>query len=231
MKLNCIIVDDEPVSQDILQKYVVDTPALKLLQVCNNAFEATEALKQHKIDLILLDINMPKLSGMQFYKSLCNPPYVIFTTAYPEFAAEGFEVDAIDYLLKPIPFDRFLKAVNRAIERINKPDKQATAKDYILLKADKKLHKVNFSVISHLEAMGDYVKVFYDNQYIVVHDTLQRLLDQLPRSKFIRVHKSFVISIGHIGYVEGNQVLIGEMEIPIGQRYKDELLDFLKISK
>jgi len=224
MKINCIIVDDEPVSQDILKKYVGDTPTLNLLQVCNNAFEASEALMQHQVDLIFLDINMPKLSGMKFYKSLNNPPYVIFTTAYPEFAAEGFEVDAIDYLLKPFPFDRFLKAVNRAIERIKKPERKIASGEYILLKADKKLHRVNLSDISHLEALGDYVKVFYFNTFIVVHDTLQRLLDQLPKNEFIRIHKSYVISTVNISYVEGNQVKIGEREIPIGKIYKEAFL-------
>jgi len=228
MTLNCIIVDDEPVSQDILKKYVVDTPTLKLLQVCNNAFKASKVLMQHKIDLIFLDINMPLLSGMKFYKSLSNPPYVIFTTAYPEFAAEGFEVDAVDYLLKPFPFDRFLKAVNRAIDRIGKQEKQNATGEYILLKADKKLHKVNLSDISHLEALGDYVKVFYNSTFILVHDTLQNLTDQLTDKEFIRIHKSYVISTVNISYVEGNQVKIGELEIPIGRKYKDDLMEFLK---
>jgi len=231
MTIHCIIVDDEPVSQDILKKYVADTPSLNLMQVCNNAFVATEVLMQYKVDLIFLDINMPKLSGMKFYKSLNNPPYVIFTTAYPEFATEGFEVDAIDYLLKPFPFDRFLKAVNRAVERIREPEKQTTSGKYILLKADKKLHKVNLSDISHLEALGDYVKVFYNNSFILVHETLQRLLDQLPENEFIRIHKSFVISTSKISYVEGNQVRVDELEIPIGQTFRDNFLEFFKGNK
>ncbi len=231
MTINCIIVDDEPVSQDILKKYVEDTPTLKLMKVCNNAFEASEALMQYQIDLIFLDINMPKLSGMKFYKSLNNPPYVIFTTAYPEFAAEGFEVDAIDYLLKPFPFDRFLKAVNRAIDRIAKPNTNSTSEEFILLKADKKLHRINLSDISFLEAMGDYVKVFYNDSFILVHDTLQRLLDQLPEKDFIRIHKSYVISISNISYVEGNQVKIGDHEIPIGQTYRDNFLERIKGDK
>lgn len=228
MTINCIIVDDEPVSQDILKKYVVDTTALNLIKVCSNAFEASEALMKHQIDLIFLDINMPKLSGMKFYKSLSNPPYVIFTTAYPEFAAEGFEVDAIDYLLKPFPFDRFLKAVNRATERIAKPSINSTTEEYILLKADKKLHKVNLSDISHLEALGDYVKVFYNDSFILVHETLQRLLYQLPEKEFIQIHKSYIISTGNINYVEGNLVKMGEYEIPVGPKYKDKLFNFLK---
>lgn len=230
MNINCIIVDDEPVSQDILKKYVADTPSLKLMKVCYNAFEASEALLQHEVDLIFLDINMPKLSGMKFYKSLNNPPYVIFTTAYPEFATEGFEVDAVDYLLKPFPFERFLKAVNRAIDRIMKPENKSNSGEYILLKADKKLHRIILLDISHLEAMGDYVKVFYNDSYIVVHETLQRLLDKLPVGNFIQVHKSFVVSKGNISYLEGNQVIVGGIEIPIGQKYKDELMNVLNKS-
>lgn len=226
--INCIIVDDEPVSLDILKTYIADTPTLNLIQDCNNAFEASEALMKHKIDLIFLDINMPKLSGMKFYKSLNNPPYVIFTTAYPEFAAEGFEVDAIDYLLKPFPFDRYLKAVNRAIARIGKTKKQTADREYILLKADKKLHRINLSDISHLEAMGDYVKVYHNDIFILVHDTLQNLVDQLPEKEFVRIHKSFIISTGNISYVEGNMVKIGDCTIPIGQKYKDDLMNYLK---
>lgn len=228
MILNCLIVDDEPVSQDILMKYVDDTPSLKLKQICNNAIEASEALKNHKIDLIFLDINMPRLSGMTFYKSLSNPPYVIFATAYPEFAAEGFEVDAVDYLLKPFPFDRFLKAVNKAISRIEKLEKEVPLVEYILLKADKKLHRIKLTDIIYLEAMGDYVKVFYNESFIIVHDTLQRLLGQLPEKHFLRIHKSYIVATGYITYLEGNQVKIGGFDVPVGQKYKDELLDFLK---
>jgi DNA-binding LytR/AlgR family response regulator len=139
-------------------------------------------------------------------------------------------VDAVDYLLKPFPFERFLKAVNRAMERIKKPDNQSNAEEFILLKADKKLHRINLPDILYLEALGDYVKVFYADIFIIVHETLQRLHDQLPEKEFIRIHKSYVISTGNISYVEGNQVKIGEREIPIGQKYKDGLMDFLKKS-
>lgn len=228
MKINCIIVDDEPVSQDILKTYVSDVPMLNLKQVCHNAVEATEALMKYSIDLIFLDINMPKISGMKFYKSLSNPPYVIFTTAYPEYASEGFEVDAIDYLLKPFPFDRFFKAVNRVLNRIVKPDHESVSEEYILLKANKKLYQIRISDISYLEAMGDYVKVFYAKTQILVHDTLQRLMDQLPVDNFIRSHKSFVVSTTKISYLERNQVVIDGAEIPIGQKYKQELMDALK---
>jgi DNA-binding LytR/AlgR family response regulator len=228
MKINCIIVDDEPVAQDLLKKYVSDVPALRLLQVCSNAFEATEALMQHEVHLIFLDINMPRLSGMQFYKSLSNPPAVIFTTAYSEYALEGFEVDAADYLLKPFSFERFYHAVNRILDKLknSRPEKE---EGHILLKADKKIHRVKLSDILYLEGLGDYVKVHFSGSFLVVHDTIKDLLELLPGT-FLRVHKSFVVSLGSINYIEGNMTKVGERDIPIGQKYKEEFLVALKSS-
>ena len=138
MKINCIIVDDEPASREILEKYVADCSCLNLVETCKNAFEATEAINNVDIQLIFLDINMPKLSGMKFYRSLTNPPFVIFTTAYPEFAVEGFEVNAVDFLLKPFPFERFLKAVNKAIDILKNQSNDNICYEYIFLKSDKK---------------------------------------------------------------------------------------------
>jgi len=226
MTINCIIVDDEPVARDILKTYISDTPTLRLMQVCNNAFEASEALMLHHVDLIFLDINMPKLSGMKFYKSLNKPPYVVFTTAYPEFATEGFEVDAIDYLLKPFPFERFLKAVNKAMDSISKSGNNTQSGGYILLKADKKFYKVGLSEILFIEALGDYVKVYYDKKFIIVHETLQGILEQLPNEEFVRIHKSFAIAVSKIKYLEGNMVKLDELEIPIGKSFKE---DFMKM--
>lgn len=228
MIIRCIIVEDEPVSQDVLKKYIADCPNLKLIEVCNNAFEANDALVNHEVQLMFLDINMPRLSGMKFYKSLSNPPFVIFTTAYPEYALEGFEVDAVDYLLKPFPFERFLKAVNRVVERLKKQDNNLLPEKFILLKADKKIHKINIADLLYLEAMGDYVKVFFSDKHIIVHDTLQGLQSQLPQQPFFRVHKSYIIATEKFSYIEGNMVQIGEKSIPIGLTYRN---DFLKLIK
>jgi DNA-binding LytR/AlgR family response regulator len=228
MVIKCIVVDDEPVARDLMSKYIKDVPSLNLVKVCSNALEASETLMQEEVDLIFLDINMPKLSGMKFYRSLHNPPYVIFTTAYPEFAAEGFEVDAIDYLLKPFPFDRFLKAVDRALDRIARKDKSIVSREYILLRADKKLHRINLAEIQFLESMGDYVKVYFKDTFILVHDTLKRMLELLPDDQFIQVHKSYVIAIGRIQYVEGNQVNVGNQEIPIGKNYSGRFFNMIK---
>ena len=158
MKIHCMIVEDEPASQDILKAYVADCPNLSLVATCKNAFEANDVLMNRKVDLMFLDINMPGLSGMKFYQSLSHPPFVIFTTAYPEFALEGFEVDAVDYLLKPFPFERFLKAVNRAADRLKKVAGNQSKDEFVLFKADKKIHKILLSEILYLEALGDYVK-------------------------------------------------------------------------
>jgi DNA-binding LytR/AlgR family response regulator len=221
MTIHCLIVEDEPASQDILRTYIADCPNLSLMETCKNAFEANEVLMNQSIDLMFLDINMPGLSGMKFYKSLSRPPFVIFTTAYPEFALEGFEVDAVDYLLKPFPFERFLKAVNRAIDRL-KPGAGIQMKDdFMLFRADKKIHKVLLADMLYLEGLGDYVKVHFRERFLLVHETLQNLQSRLQEPAFCRVHKSFIVSLSKISYIEGNQIQIGDQSIPIGNTYRE----------
>jgi len=224
MKIKCIIVEDEPASREIMERYVSNCNSLNLLGSFSNAIAAGEALHIHQVQLIFLDINIPKLSGMKFYRSLVNPPYVIFTTAYPEYAVEGFEVDAIDYLLKPFPFERFLKAVNKAIEKFKDQEFSQVGKDFILLRADKKIHRIIVSDIFLLEAVGDYVKVYFGETHILVHDTFQNILSQLPDNSIVRVHKSYAVSIRYIESIEGNQICIGSKTIPIGQKYKSDFL-------
>lgn len=226
MRISCIIVDDEPASREIIEKYISDCALLNLISSCKNAFEANEIITQEQIQLIFLDINMPNLSGIKFYKSLSNPPFVIFTTAYPEYAVEGFEVDAIDYLLKPFSFERFLKSVNKALNIFNQKD-IADNIPFIVLKADKKLFRVNIKDINYLEALGDYVKVDYLNHTIMVHDTFQNLLTQLAESNLIRVHKSFAISLNKFDHIEGNMIKIKDKSIPIGQKYRSDLLKII----
>lgn len=225
MKINCIVVDDEPASREILEKYIEDSPNLNLVKSCRNAFEANDIINNQNIRLIFLDINMPKLSGMKFYKSLTNPPFVIFTTAYPEYAVEGFEVNAVDYLLKPFPFERFLKAVNKATETIINKNYETNNPDFILLKADKKIHRVILNDIFYLESIGDYVKVHFGTKCIIVHDTFQNLLSQLPSNQFIQVHKSYAISLSKFETIEGNMIKVGDKNIPIGHTYKNEFLN------
>ena len=226
MRVNCIIVDDEPASREILEKYISDYTSLNLISSCTNAFEANEVINHEQIQLIFLDINMPKLSGIKFYKSLLEPPFVIFTTAYPEYAVEGFEVDAVDYLLKPFSFERFLKSVNKALNIFNQKYSN-NHNPFIVLKSDKKLFRVNINDINFLEALGDYVKVDFLCQSIMVHDTFQNLLSQLNESNLVRVHKSFAISLNKFDHIEGNMIKIRDKSIPIGQKYRADLLKII----
>ena len=229
MKIKCLIVDDEPLSQDVLKKYIEESSLLELMGTSSDAFEANTMLQAHDIQLIFLDINMPKLSGIRFVKTLTDPPLIIFTTAYPQYAIEGFEVDAVDYLVKPFSFERFLKAVNKAIEKINYMQlKNHAGSGFILLKSDKKVYKVNYEDITYLQSFGDYVKVFTSGKCLVVHDTFKNIQEQLPEREFVRVHKSYLIAFGKIQYIEGNQVKIGNELIPVGLNYKEDLAKRLK---
>lgn len=219
--INCLIVDDEPLAREVLESYVQEISALKLVGACKSAIEARALLNQQAIDLIFLDINMPEVSGISFYKTLVNKPKVIFTTAYPEYAIEGFELSAVDYLLKPFSFERFEKAVRK----VNAGTIQEN--DFIMLKADKKIHKVDFSQILYFESIGDYVKVILkEGKNLIIADTLKKLEEALP-ADFIRIHKSYIISIPDLQYIEGNQVRLSDANLPIGQSYRDKLKKIL----
>lgn len=224
MQLNCLIVDDEPLSQDVIVDFVAASPELNLTGVYNNALEAGERMKNEKIDLLFLDINMPKLSGIGFVKSLKEPPLFVFVTAYPEFAIEGFDVDAVDYLLKPVSFERFRIAINRVLERTASKMEPTPPVQHLMVKANKKSYKINFNELLYLEAQGDYVKFVTTEHALMVHGTLKEFEAQLPGNLFERVHKSYVISLLKVVYVEGNLVKIGDKKIPVSLSYKDNLL-------
>ncbi len=229
--IRSMIIEDEPLAQNVLKKYIGEVSSLDLVAVCSNALEAQEAIQSKNIQLLFLDINLPKLSGINFLKTLPAPPLVIFTTAYPEFAVEGFEMDAIDYLVKPFSFERFLKAINKALNKVNRQPANADdrpADDYIFLKADKKVYKINLEDILYAEATGDYVKVITLEGQYTANITLKRLLDELPSNLFIRVHKSFIISANKIKFFEGNYIKVGQTDIPIGAAYREEIFARLK---
>lgn len=217
-----MVVEDEPVSQELLRRYIADLPQLDLVSVCSNAIEAGEQLRSVKIDLLFLDINMPKLSGADFYASLINPPAVIFTTAYPEYAVNGFELNAVDYLVKPFPFERFVRAVGKFLDQ-----RKAEVPSHIILQADKKTYKIDLPEIECIEAMGDYAKVKTTSKTLIVHQTLQKLGEQLPASMFRRIHKSFIISLPKLQYIEGNMAVVAGQKVPIGQTYRAEFLERL----
>ena len=228
MTINCLIIDDEPSSQTVLINFIEKIDFLELKGVCRNTFEALEFLKQNNnIDLLFLDVNMPKVTGLTFYKSLHNPPDVIFTTAYPQYAVEGFEVNALDYLLKPFSFERFFTAVNKVIEKKYTNDKALEEDHYLLIKSNKTLYKVFSKKIFFIEALGDYVKVHLDDKYILTNATFSSVLDSLPKKMFIRTHKSFAINFKKMSSISGNQISIGNNKIPIGQKYKEEFMNYV----
>ena len=231
-KIKCLIVDDEPLAQRIIEKYSEDIPTIEIICKCNNAFEAMQALNDKDIDLIFLDINMPKLSGINFLKSLKNPPLCIITTAYSEFALEGYELDVIDYLKKPFSFERFLKAIQKVQERIKESTKETVVheivtshsneENFIFVKSNKKTFKVNISDVFYIEALGDYVKIHTNDKVIITYQSMKKIEALLPSSSFTRIHKSFIVSISKIKSIEGNMVEIKDEKLPIGSNYKQE---------
>jgi DNA-binding LytR/AlgR family response regulator len=226
MKISCIIVDDEPLSRDVLIKYIADTPQLELKAALDNAISAMDYLNKNQVDLLFLDINMPKLSGVSLVKSLLNPPLIVFTTAYPQFAVEGFELDAVDYLLKPFSFERFLKAVNKVSEKLSK--KEMPEQNYLVIKADKKLHRISQDEILYFESAGDYVKIFFGDQMIVAHETMKNLEQTLPSEMFYRTHRSYIVALDKITFIEGNQLNIADAMISVSPDKKEGLLALIQ---
>lgn len=224
MILNCLIVDDEPLSQEVIADYVSICPELNLSGVCKDALEAGKLMNSQKIDVLFLDINMPRLSGIGFVKSLKEIPLFVFITAYPEHAIAGFDVDAVDYLLKPVSFERFRIAVNRVLERFATKENSGSALQHIMVRADKKNYKVDFGELLYLEAQGDYVKFVSAERTIMVHGTLKEFITQLPGKFFEQIHKSYVISLSKVDYVEGNQVKVGNYKLPVSLSFKEQFL-------
>ena len=227
MKINCLIIDDEPSSQVVLKKYLKDVDFLALSGVCNNAVEAMSFLTKENVDLIFLDINMPKISGLSFYKSLKNPPAVVFTTAYSEHAVEAFDVSAVDYLLKPFSFERFLGAVNKVVALIQSKNPEKKVSETILIKADKKLHKIDVDSVFCIEAFGDYVKIHLEDRFLLTNNTFKKILSLLP-ANFIQVHKSFAVQLDKATTIEGNQVIVNDQKIPLGEKYRSGFLSKFK---
>lgn len=226
MKLNCIIVDDEPVARKGLAEYVQDTGFLELVGRCENAMKAATILNEQSVDLIFLDIQMPKMSGIDFLKSLRQPPMVIFTTAYPEFALESYELDVIDYLVKPITFDRFLKASQKAFDykSLKLRASGSPSTNYFFVKCDHKFEKVNFADVLYIEAMQNYSIIHTPDRRLITYITFSGLESKLPTGQFLKVHKSFLVSVPKINAVEGNEILIGSARIPISRSLKDEVM-------
>jgi DNA-binding LytR/AlgR family response regulator len=228
-----IIIDDEHIAHDIIKGYCDLLPNMKLAKNCYDAIEALEFLQDNTVDLIFLDLNMPKLKGFEFLKTLSNPPKVIVTTAYKENAIEGYELNVIDYLLKPFSFERFLKAIYKAIQsKSNLPQLElhkTTEEEHIFLYSDKKHIQVNLKDILFVEAAGNYCKIVLKENQILIRDKISDVLEMLTPDKFIQVHKSFIVSKDNIDIIEGNRIYIKEHQIPIGKFYKMKVLGILKL--
>ncbi len=230
--IRTLIVDDEPLALQVLENHINQLPNLELVAKCKNAIEANKILTEEKIDLICLDIKMPQITGIDFLKSLKNPPCVIFTTAYDKYAIESYDLAAVDYLLKPISFDRFFKAINKVSEFLNSKHESMADDDYFYVKADKKLIKIKYDDIIYIEGLKDYVIIRKENSRVITLQTMKSLDEKLPAKQFIRVHRSFIINIDKINSIMGNMIEVKEKGkeklIPIGKNYKEELMKVIE---
>jgi DNA-binding LytR/AlgR family response regulator len=231
---NCLIVDDEPIAREIIQNYCNHLPFLKVIKSCDNALEAKIELQKQEIDILFLDINMPVLDGIAFLKTLTKPPLVIFTTAYKEYALNAFDLAACDYLLKPFSLERFIIAVDKAIERLDKKEIESKnvsdkGQDFFFIKSNGKIVRIQHDDLLFAEAQGNYVKIVSSNTITIANMTFAGFEDLLPKNTFIRVHRSFIINKSKISHIEGNTVFIDKAEIPIGSNYKDSLVKSLRL--
>ena len=233
MQVKCIIVDDEPMARDVIRRYIQKIPTLRLMGEFGNAIDATVCLQEQSVDVIFLDIRMPQLTGTEFVRSLRNVPKIIFTTAHKEYAHEGFELDVTDYLLKPIRFDRFLRAVNKAFpQKQQEPEfpvsplaeENKSAASFIYLRADRKMIRVLLNDILYIESDKDYVKVFTEKGFILTRQTIASVEAMLSDSQFIRIHRSFIVSLNKIKSFTAETVEIANKELPVGKLYRNNFL-------
>lgn len=229
-KYNVLIVDDEFLARKLLQEYVQKIDSLNLVECCSDGIRAMEVLRDERIDILLLDIQMPELTGLELLETVENQPAVILTTAYSEYAVDAFSLGVVDYLLKPFDFPRFLQAINKAIDTRPKENAitgHAASNDFIMVKADYKLYKVNFDDLIFIEGQHEYVTFHTKTKRITALYSLKNLEDTLPRDRFVRVHKSFIISFGYIEDIDKTTVTVAGNKIPIGSSYRDELMEKL----
>jgi DNA-binding LytR/AlgR family response regulator len=233
--IRCLIADDEPPAREIIHRYIENIPGLQLVKECPNALEVLRYLQGEEVDLIFLDINMPQLKGNELLKILKNPPKVILTTAHPEYALEGYELDVVDYLLKPIQFDRFVKAVHKAVQlNGNNLTSTASAKQetnqesFVYFRADRKMVKIMLADILYIESMKDYIKVFTPNNVIITKQSISSVEAMLPEKQFIRTHRSFIVSLSKIKSFTHELIEIDKTQIPIGKLFRNNVLKMLQ---
>lgn len=236
--IKILIVDDEPLAQDILESYIGKLAGFELVAKCNNALEAFGIISKSHVDIMFLDIDMPEINGLDFFKSLKNPPNVIFTTAHSNYAVESYDLNAVDYLLKPISFERFMKSINKTLALINNTYKEAdntavqvksdNTGQIIFVKSDSRHVKINLAQLSIIEGFKDYVKLWINNDKIIVHSTMKNFEDQLAQYPyFLRVHKSYIVNVNHITEIDGNVIRIAGQMVAIGNTYKEDVHKFL----
>ena len=227
--ISCIVVDDEPMAREILSSFIEKIPNLQLVKSCKNASEALDVINSQKIDLFFLDINMPDITGLSLAKLVSNKGKVIFTTAYREYAVEGFNLKAVDYLLKPIAFDRFLEAVNAFFETVNLTTSSESViasplSDFFFVRSERKMVKVNFESILYIESLSDYVKIHQENRTIVTRETISNIEVKLPQSDFLRIHRSYIVAMNSIDSYTNEFIEIGKKALPISRTYKEAIL-------
>ena len=234
---NCMIIDDEPIAIRVIKSHLSAFSDFNLIAECSNALEAMPILSKEKIDLLFCDIQMPQITGVDFIRSLSHPPKVIFTTAYRDYAIEAFELNVIDYLLKPVSFERFTKAINNFLEFESMKNGQKQndidesnpqAREFIFLKADKKHYKVDLCDILYFESLGDYVIAFTSEKKIITKEKISTLAERLPKNQFLQIHRSFIISIQKIESVGPGFVEINRKKLPVGRSYKEKLTELLQ---
>ncbi len=229
-KLSCIIVDDEPVARKILNEFAEQIPYLNLIGKFENAIRAEAFLRENHIDIMFLDIEMPKVSGLQLLQNISNKPLVILTTAFPNYALEGYELDIIDYLLKPFAFSRFLKAVQKAKDyyQMKNAATGVAQPSYIFIKSDKRIEKIELNDILYAESIGNYVSIYTENKRFIAYLTMKSLEAQLPSDDFIKIHQSYLVNNSKINAIEGNEIKIAGKSLPISRNYKDIVMKIVQ---
>lgn len=233
MKYSCLIVDDEPIAIRVVRNHLQNFPNIEIAGECSNAIEALDFLMQKPVDLMFLDIQMPQITGLELIRNLQHPPLVIFTTAYRDFAVEAFDLDVVDYLLKPFSLARFAKSIGKFIQQMSEknngfhhPETNPTP-EYILIKADKKIYKIDLNDLVYLESMGDYVSVYTSTEKITTKERISNLYEKLPANQFLRIHRSYVVSIRRIDAILAGCIEIANKKLPVGRNYKEQVETFL----
>lgn len=230
--ISCLIVDDEAIARDIIATHLSKISNITVVASCSNAMEAFNTINNHKVDLVFLDINMPEISGISFAKSINKDIKIIFTTAYRDYAVEGFELQAVDYLVKPISFERLLKAINTYFKVYSEPKNNTLHKtennNFMFVRSDRRMIKIDFSDIFYIESYSDYIKIHLKDETIVTRETISAIEAKLPKDEFIRIHRSFIVALRKISSFTNEQIVIQNKSLTISRSYKNEVLELLK---